>query len=287
MDRRKFVTRSAQAAALLAIFPNLAHANNSIFNNGIFTEYGIQLWTLRDIIKADPKAVLSEMAKFGYTQIESFEGEQGIFWGMQPKEFKSYLDGEGLKLVSSHCDWKTNLDRKAADVASVGGKYLICPWLGPQKSIENFKEFADSFNKAGEICKKEGIKFAYHNHDYSFKEIDGLIPQQVMLEMTDPTLVDFEMDIYWVVTAGIDPISYMTKYKNRFKLCHVKDRLKDTNEPFASCTLGEGIINYSEILKKAKGLGMEYFIYEQEKYDTNGVLSNAKESANFLNKLKK
>jgi len=287
MDRRKFVTRSAQAAALLAIFPNLAHANNSIFNNGIFTEYGIQLWTLRDIIKADPKAVLSEMAKFGYTQIESFEGEQGIFWGMQPKEFKSYLDGEGLKLVSSHCDWRTNLDRKAADVASVGGKYLICPWLGPQKSIENFKEFADSFNKAGEICKKEGIKFAYHNHDYSFKEIDGLIPQQVMLEMTDPTLVDFEMDIYWVVTAGIDPISYMTKYKNRFKLCHVKDRLKDTNEPFASCTLGEGIINYSEILKKAKGLGMEYFIYEQEKYDTNGVLSNAKESANFLNKLKK
>ncbi|WP_395062263.1 sugar phosphate isomerase/epimerase family protein [Flavobacterium sp.] len=287
MDRRKFVTRSAQAAALLAIFPNIACASTNEDYKGIYTQFGIQLWTLRDIINANPQKTIAEVGKMGYTQIESFEGEKGIFWGMKPNEFKSFLDGEGLKLISSHCDWKTDLQRKAAEVASVGGKYLICPWLGPQKSIDDFKNYADLFNKAGEVCKKEGIKFAYHNHDYSFKELDGQIPQQLMLDRTDAGLVDFEMDIYWVITAGIDPIEYMTKYKNRFKLCHIKDRLKNNSEPFASCTLGEGVIQYPAILKKAKALGMEYFIYEQEKYDDKGVLFDAQQSADYLKKMKK
>ncbi len=284
MNRRDFVIRTAQAAALLAVKPTFAY--NDLMANGIFKDFGIQLWTLRDVIYENPIEVISQVAKMGYTQIESFEGEKGIFWGMKPKEFKSFLDGEGLKLVSTHCNWKENLQQKAADVACLGGKYMICPWLGPQKSIDDFKRFADEFNKAGEICKKEGVKFAYHNHDYSFKELDGQIPQQLFMDATDPDLVDFEMDIYWVVTAGEDPIEYMKKYSNRFRLCHVKDRNKNATEPFDSCTLGEGFINYPDILEKAKALGMDYFIYEQEKYNDKGVLVNAKESADYLLKMK-
>jgi sugar phosphate isomerase/epimerase len=286
MNRRQFVTKSSQAAALLALFPSVSCASKMVSSNGIFTDFGIQLWTLRDIINANPKDTISQIAKMGFTQIESFEGEKGIFWGMKPAEFKTFLDGEGLKIIGSHCNWKENLAQKAADVASIGGKYLACPWLGPQKSIEDFKQYADAFNKAGEICKKEGITFAYHNHDYSFKELEGQIPQQVMMDLTDPELVKFEMDMYWVVTAGIDPVAYLTKYKNRFKMCHIKDRNKNATEAFDSCTLGTGIIQYPELLKAAKANGMEYFIYEQEKYSTQGVLADAAASAAYLKQLR-
>ncbi|MEY2692186.1 MAG: hypothetical protein RIT03_576 [Bacteroidota bacterium] len=286
MNRRKFIIQSAQASALLAVLPNVASAT-ALGNKKLFAEYGIQLWTLRDVIYADPKATIAAVAKMGYTQVESFEGEKGLFWGMTPKDFQLFLSDQGMKMVSAHCDWKTDLARKADEVASIGGKYLICPWLGPQPTIEDYKRFADSFNKAGEVCKKAGIKFAYHNHDYSFKTVDGQIPQQVMMDLTDPTLVDFEMDMYWVVTAGVDPIAYMKQYANRFKLCHIKDRLKDTQEPFASCTLGQGIINYADLLDQAKTLNMEYFIYEQEKYSDKGVLFDAQQSANYLNAFKK
>ncbi|WP_395078033.1 sugar phosphate isomerase/epimerase family protein [Flavobacterium sp.] len=285
MNRRQFVVKTGQAATLLALFPNIACGSKTISTDGIFKEFGIQLWTLKDVINDNPKEIFQQIAKMGYTQIESFEGEKGIFWGMKPKEFKTFLNGEGLKLVSSHCDWTKDLQQKAAQVASIDGKYLICPWLGPQKSIDDFKIYADKFNKAGEICKKEGITFAYHNHDYSFKEIEGQIPQQVLMDYTNPELVAFEMDIYWVVTAGVDPVEYLSKYKNRFKLCHIKDRIKNTTEAFASCTLGEGSIKYTEILTKAKTYGMEYFIYEQEKYNEKGALSNAKESALYLKKM--
>ena len=286
MNRREFVIRSAQAAALLALQPTFANINDMNPSGRIFHDFGIQLWTLRDVINTNPKEIISQIGKMGYTQIESFEGEKGIFWGMKPNEFKSFLDSEGLKMVSTHCNWRENLQQKASEVASVGGKYLICPWLGPQKSIDDFKRYAEEFNKAGEICKKEGVKFAYHNHDYSFKELEGQIPQQVFLDSTDPDLVDFEMDIYWVITAGVDPIEYMKNYKNRFRLCHVKDRNKNATEPFDSCTLGEGFINYPEILSKAKKLGMNYFIYEQEKYNDKGVLNNVNQSADYLKKMK-
>lgn len=286
MNRRKFIIQSAQASALLAVLPNIASAT-ALGNKKLFADYGIQLWTLRDVIYADPKATITAVAKMGFTQVESFEGEKGLFWGMTPKDFQLFLSDQGMKMVSAHCDWKTDLARKADEVASIGGKYLICPWLGPQKSIDDFKHYAEAFNQAGEVCKKAGIKFAYHNHDYSFKPIDGQIPQQVMMDLTDPTLVDFEMDMYWVVTAGVDPIAYMKKYANRFKLCHIKDRLKDTQEPFASCTLGQGIINYADLLDQAKTLNMEYFIYEQEKYSDKGVLFDAQQSANYLNAFKK
>lgn len=287
MNRREFVSKSAQATALLALFPEMACSKKITPANGVFNEFGIQLWTLRDIIYVNPKETIQQIGKMGYTQIESFEGEKGIFWGMKPNEFKSFLDGEGLKMVSTHCKWTENLQQKAAEVASIGGKYIICPWLGPQKSIDDFKLYADEFNKAGEICRKEGVKFAYHNHDYSFKALEGQIPQQLFMDKTDPELVDFEMDMYWVITAGVDPIEYMTKYKNRFRLCHIKDRNKNSIESFDSCTLGDGYINYPEILTKAKKLGMNYFIYEQEKYNSNGVLANAKESADYLKKLQR
>jgi sugar phosphate isomerase/epimerase len=205
-----------------------------------------------------------------------------MFWGMTHKEFKSYMDGLGMKIVASHCDIGKDFEKKAAEAAEIGMKYLICPWKGPQKDIDAFKKFADEFNQKGEVCKKNGIRFAYHNHDYSFEVLNGQMGQDVMMKNTDPSLVDFEMDMYWVVTAGQDIETWLKKYPNRFRLCHVKDRTKNTKEKDASCILGQGSIDYPKILKAAKKSGVHYFIVEQEKYEGTTPLKAVETDAAYM-----
>lgn len=248
--------------------------------------FGLQLYTLRDDMPKDPKGVLKQVSSFGYKQIESYEGKQGMFWGMSNTDFKKYMDDLGMTIVSSHCDINKDFEKKAAEAAAIGMKYLICPYKGPQKKLDDFKKFADEFNQKGEICKKNGIKFAYHNHDYTFKELEGQLPQDLLMNSTDPSLVDYELDMYWVVAGGQDPETWLKKYKNRFKLCHVKDRTKGATEAADTCTLGEGSIDYAKILKTAKENGMEYYIVEQEKYTGTTPLKAAETDAAYMKNLK-
>lgn len=251
-------------------------------------DFGLQLWSIRDDMAKDPTGVLKQLAAYGYKQIESFEGGKGMFWGMTNTEFKKQMDDLGMKIVASHCDINTNFEKKAAEAAEIGMKYLICPWLGPQKSIDDFKKAAEKFNKCGETCKKEGIMFAYHNHDYSFKPVDGQVPQVVMMNETDPALVDFEMDIYWVVAAGEDPEKWFKENKNRFRLCHVKDRSKTPGPDNGknSVDLGTGSIDFKKILKTAIDNGMKYFIVEQEAYPNGTPMEAAKVDAAYMKKFK-
>ncbi len=195
------------------------------------------------------------------------------------------MDDLGMVIVSSHCDINKNFEKKAADAAAIGMKYLICPYKGPQKKLDDFKKFADEFNQKGEICKKNGIKFAYHNHDYTFKELEGQMPQDVLMNGTDPALVDYELDMYWVVAGGQDIEAWLKKYPNRFKLCHVKDRTKGATDAADTCTLGEGSINYPAILKTAKETGMEYYIVEQEKYAGTTPLKAVEANAAYMKKI--
>lgn len=251
--------------------------------------FGLQLYTLRDDMPKDPKGILRQVASYGYTQIESYEhGEQGMFWGMTPPEFKTYLDSLGMKAVSSHCDINKDFERKVDQAASVGMKYLICPWLGPQKDLDAYRKAAEEFNKRGELCKKAGLRFAYHNHDYSFLPVEGQLPQDVMMQNTDSGLVDYEMDIYWVVTAGQDPVSWFNKYPNRFTLSHVKDRRRgaSASDKDASTVLGQGSIDFPKLLREASGKGMEYFIVEQERYDGTTPLEAAKANAEYMKSFK-
>jgi sugar phosphate isomerase/epimerase len=288
-DRRQFLKLTGTAAGALAI--------QSVFANSLLTgctdeenkklkRFGLQLWTLRDDMAKDARGVLKQVAGFGYKQIESFEGKDGMFWGMSPGDFKKYMDDLGMTIIASHCDINTNFEKKAADAAAVGMKYLICPYKGPQKTMDAFKKFADEFNQKGEICKKNGIRFAYHNHDYSFVEMEGKLGQDVMMQNTDPSLVDFELDMYWVVTGGHDPIAWLKKYPNRFRLCHVKDRMKDSKDAQASCILGEGTIDYGKILKEARKQGMQYFVVEQERYDNCAPLKCVEADAAYMRKVK-
>ncbi|HEX6847382.1 MAG TPA: sugar phosphate isomerase/epimerase, partial [Chitinophagaceae bacterium] len=93
--------------------------------------FGIQLWSVRDDMGKDAKGTLKQLASYGYKQIESFEGAKGMFWGMSNAEFKSYMDELGMKIIASHCDIDKDFEKKAADAAAIGMKYLICPWKGP------------------------------------------------------------------------------------------------------------------------------------------------------------
>lgn len=284
-SRRKFIKNTATLGALAFVGGKNAFSMNEA---NYMKHFGLQLYTLRDVFGNDPKSYIQQIGSFGYTQIESYEGKDGMFWGMKPAEFNQCIKDAGMTLISSHCDIDKDFENKVIDAASIGMKYLICAWVGPQKSIDDFKKIAEGFNVKGALCKKHGIKFAYHNHDYSFKEIDGEIPQDVMMQMTDPALVDFEMDIYWVITGGADPIDYLKKYNGRFKLGHLKDRLKNAqpSETNASCTLGTGSINYKKILPIAKANGMEYFFLEQERYDGTTPLECTKDSAQYLKSIK-
>lgn len=291
MERRKFIKLTSAATGALAVHTVLANPIMSGCNageDGKLKQFGIQLWTLREDIVKDPRGVLRQLSEFGYTQIESFEGGKGIYWGMSNTDFKKYMDELGMKLVASHCDISKDFEKKAAEAAAIGIKYLICPWKGPQKSIDEFKKFADEFNQKGEICKKNGIRFAYHNHDYSFAVQGGQMGQDVMMTNTDPALVDFEMDIYWVVAAAQDPMAWFDKYPNRFRLCHIKDRSKTpgTDNGKNSVELGTGTIDFSKILKAAKAKGMEYFIVEQEAYPNGTPLEAVKTDAEYMKKLK-
>ena len=150
--------------------------------------------------------------------------------------------------------------------------------------MDNYKAFADEFNVSGKIAKKHGIKFAYHNHDYSFIPMDGQMPQDVMMQGTDPSLVDFEMDIYWVNAANEDPTTWLKKYPNRFKLCHVKDLAKTANNGHESCVLGTGTIDFKKVLKAGAKYGLETFFVEQEAFTGTNPIDAAGLDAKYMQK---
>src|SRR5439155_10667808 len=234
----------------------------------------------------DPRGMLKQLSEDGYKQIESFEGGKGIFWGMSNTDFKKYMDDLGMTIISSHCNTSKDFEKKADEAAAIGMKYLLNPFVPVQKTVDDYKKVAEEFNKNGEICKKTGIRFGYHNHDHDFSVVDGKPAMEIYLRNTDPALVDFEMDIYWVVTAKQDPEAWLKKYKNRFRLCHIKDRIKNATEKDASCILGEGSINFPKIIKTAKANGMQYYIVEQERYDHSTEMDSAKADAQYLKKFK-
>jgi len=250
----------------------------------ISKNFGLQLWTIREDMARDPRGTLTQVASFGYKQVEGFEGPKGIFWGMKNTEFKKLMDDLGMSFIASHCDINKDFDRKAAEAAEIGMKYLICPYLGPQKSIDDFKRFAATFNERGATCKKNGIRFGYHNHDYGFIPLQGQMPQHILMDNTDKDLVDFEMDIYWVVTAGQDPMAWFNQYPDRFRLGHVKDRRKGATaaDRDASVVLGTGSIDFKKLLADAQKKGLRYFIVEQELYEGTTPIEAARADAAYM-----
>ncbi len=288
-DRRKFIKLTGGATAAYALSTMTGISLLSTCNGGDkIKSFGLQLWTLRDSIGKDPKGILQQVASYGYSHVESFEGQQGIFWGMKNTEFKKHITDLGMTMHSAHFGSDKDFEKKAAEAGEIGMKYLTLAWEGPGKTIEDYKKMAADFNKKGEVCKKNGIRFAFHNHDFTFRKMEGQFAQDVLMNNTDSSLVDYEMDIYWVVAAGEDPEAWFKKYPNRFRLSHVKDIAKNpgTDNGKNSVDLGTGSINWPSVLKTAKANGMEYFIVEQEAYPNGTPIQAIQTNAEYMKKLR-
>jgi sugar phosphate isomerase/epimerase len=273
--------------------------NNKTAATGNLGPIGIQLYTVKDLLDKDLKGTLQQLADIGYKEIESYPGIGGHYYGMEPKEFKDLLSGMGLTLVSSHFgagkpgakidNWHQatilqDLPTLLEKAAQTGQQYLTCSSLDESmwKTKDDLKKTAEMFNKTGESVKKAGMQFAYHNHDYEFTKVEDVLMFDFLVENTDPELVKWELDIFWVLAGGQDPVAYLKKYPNRFPLSHIKDM--DKNDKTKNTEIGTGALNLQEVLKAAKDGGMKHFLVEQENFSIP-IMESMKINYNYLSKV--
>lgn len=283
-SRRSFLKTSGvlTAGAAFGALPFLTGCNSGNGRND-YHPFGLQLYTLRDVMPDDPEGVLRELARFGYKQIESYEGPMGMFWGMGHTGFKDLMDELDMTIISSHANVFDDLERKVEEASEIGMEYIVCPWIGPQDSMDDYRRIADQFNEIGETANDAGIKFAYHNHAYTFEEMDGELPQDLLMERTEEDLVEYQMDIYWFVAGNQDPAEWIRRYPGRFTSSHVKDF--QNGEDHESVVLGTGSIDFQELLPLAKENGMEYFIVEQEAYAGTTPMGAVEQNAEYMKAL--
>ncbi|HKI95261.1 MAG TPA: sugar phosphate isomerase/epimerase [Gemmatimonadales bacterium] len=223
---------------------------------------GVQLYTLRSVMSQGMDTVLSRVAAIGYTQVE-FAG----YFDHTPQEIRAMLDRHGLVAPSSHLALG-DLEKDPAPIFEasrvIGLEYLTTPWIPAErrKTLDDWRRVADAFNAIGKAAKRAGFKFAFHNHDYEFQPVSGTIPYDVLLTHTDPELVNFEMDIYWIVKGGQDPLAYFARYPGRFPMLHLKDMAASAGHGFAD--VGQGTIDFPPIFRHAGPAGVRYYFVEND-----------------------
>lgn len=273
--RREFLKTSAGLTLGAFFLPQLSQAAK-------VKNVGIQLYSVRKEMLADAVGTLQQLAKIGYQQLESARSEKGNYYGLQPKEVKKITGDLGLTMRSGHVHLDKDWQRSVDAAAEGGQEYLICSSMPSQgQTIANYQRVADVFSKAGEDCKKAGLTFGYHNHDYEFEKVNGQALYDVLLNKTDPKLVKMELDLGWVIVTGNDPQAYFEKYPGRFPLWHLKDMDKAKKE---STEFGKGQINIVRMLQSAEKSGMKHFFVEQEEYAST-AMESAKYDYDYLMKL--
>lgn len=278
MDRRTF-NQLALTGSMAALVPDFILAKKHAI--------GVQLYSVRDDMQKDLVGTLAAVRKMGYRLVEGAGYNDGKFYGKSPAEFKKILSGNGLKMPSGHFGFmSSNYDpqtgmindayKKAIDAAvSIGHEYVIAPYMNdPDRKGDNLKRFIQGLNKAGEYCKKAGIKFAYHNHDFEFKKEGGQTIYESILLDTDPGLVFLQMDLYWTEKANANTIDLLRKNPGRVHLVHVKDMAK--TEQKETCEVGDGSINFQDIFRYTPAAGVKYYVVELEHYKTTPMMGIAK-----------
>jgi sugar phosphate isomerase/epimerase len=288
ITRSEFLKLSAGLAALL---PTARRATAAPLGLPI----GIQPYTVRDSLKADFPGTLRKLYDMGYRELELSGGRgYGDFYGHKPAELRKLLTDMGWQASSCHygppaddAEWARNIEHGQ----QLHIKYMLCatpPKAGA--SLDGWKRTAALFNHLGEMCKRAGMQFAYHNHNFEFRILDGTTGYDELLRSTDNKLVKMELDCFWAVFAGKDPVKYITSNPGRFELLHIKD-LKPgyqatTGEfkgnPFAE--VGRGIINWKQIFTAASKNGLKRYYVEQDMWDRPS-LECARISIDYLKKL--
>ncbi len=266
MQRRAFLQQSAILSAGIFAMPEMAFANNK--------KIGLQLYTLRESVAKDVPGVFSQISKAGYSELEMFGlSAENKFFGHTVKEIAELLKQNNLTSPSGHYMPEKFLFNNGngddvknfCDVANqLGNSYVIIPWMSEEKrnSIDKYKALAERINKAGEICKAANLQLAYHNHDFEFADFNGEHGYNILLNNTDSNLVKMEMDLYWVVRAGYDPIALFKSNPGRFHLWHIKDMNK--NDKTQNTEVCNGSLDFKTIFANAKLAGVKHYIVEQE-----------------------
>ena len=281
-NRRDFLKTTAVVAAATMIYPMASCSPKE-------KTIGLQLYTVRDKIQQDLKSTLEKVAKIGYNSCEAagYNVTDGTFYNMAPKAFVDLLNSLGMPLHSSHTVFELDAAEKViGDAAASGAKYIIYPYLPDQfrTNLDGWKATAEKFNKIGEIAKTNGIKFGYHNHAFEFEKMEDQIPYDLLLTQTDPSLVTFEMDTYWVTRGGHNPVDYIKKYPGRFELWHIKDMVKTEDMFFAP--VGSGRMDFASIFAEKETSGMKYFFVEQDSFKDLDPMESIEMSYKYLNKSK-
>ena len=287
LNRRSFLQTSALAGTALLLSPSLLAASKVGKKN-----IGIQLYSVRDEMKKDPLQTLKKVAEMGYKNVEHANYVNGKFYGYEPKEFRKILDDLGLAMPSGHTvmggqhydaaknDFTDVWKKTVEDAALMGQKYVVSPWLDVslRKNFDDCKRFMEVFNKSGELCKKSGMKFGYHNHDFEFSlRLTSVKVYDIILQNTDPNLVTQQLDIGNMYNGGGRAVELLKQYPGRFELMHVKDEVKGEKEAYESTILGTGIIGVADVLKlAAKSGGTTEYIIEQESYQGKSPVESIK-----------
>jgi sugar phosphate isomerase/epimerase len=288
MNRRTFL-EILTAAAVLPRHLSWAAAEHRI------EKIGLQLYTVRDQMKADFDGTVAKVASIGYKEVE-FAG----YFGRTPEQVRAVIDRHGLTSPSCHVEYAVLSDQWPSVIESsktIGQSYIVCPWIPEEirKQPDAWKRAIDTFNHAGEISKKSGIQFAYHNHWFEFLPVNGKLPYDMLLEQCDPDLVKMELDLCWITVAGADPLTYFNRYPGRFPLVHVKDMKKlpkvsasggqDFGDSLKDMTaVGSGIIDWKRIFAQSEKAGIKHYIVEHDKPEA--PFESIKISYDYLSKLR-
>ncbi|HME39231.1 MAG TPA: sugar phosphate isomerase/epimerase [Steroidobacteraceae bacterium] len=280
-SRRRFLIQSGQAGAAALAPAWLARRARA---NPLGRPVGLQLYTVKEAMLADPIGTLKKLRDIGFGEVES-----AGFGKRSAKEFRGLLDDAGLACPSAHLSFDVNnLDASFEDAHALGAAYATsgalvadratnAPWP-PTMNLDQAKRTAELVNRIGAAAKRAALQYVYHNHDFEFADQGGGVTSyDVLLRETDPELVKFEVDCGWMIFAGRNPIDYFMKYPHRFPMIHVKDFLP---APAASAAargavaggaremlgaeLGRGVIDYKPIFAAAEKAGLRHYFVEQE-----------------------
>jgi sugar phosphate isomerase/epimerase len=257
---------------------------------------GLQLYTVRDLMKQDFEGTLAKVAGIGYKEVEF-----ASYFNHSPAEVRAALDRNGLSAPSTHIDYKyLTVDRWPQVIESskvIGHEYIVNPWIDDEvrKQADGWKRAAATFNRVGTSSKEAGIQFAYHNHWFEFEPVNGKIPYDILLAECDPNLVKMELDLCWITVGRQDPLKYFDRYPGRFPLVHVKDVTKlpplpgpggqDFGSSMKEMTeVGSGIIDWKRIFEQSDKAGIKHYFVEHD--NPKAPLESIKTSYAYLERLR-
>lgn len=246
--------------------------------NPALDRIGIQLYTVRKLMARDAGGTLGKLAEIGYKEVEL----AGLY-GKSARAMRALLDRNRLAAPSSHigtAEMRSDWERTLGDATTLGQSYITCAWIdGADRTPYGYRKIAELFNRSAEAAKKSGLQFCYHNHDFEFERVGDTIPYDLLLSECDPDLVKMEMDIYWLVKGGRDPIEYFKWYPGRFPLVHVKDM--DSSGRMVD--VGKGVIGFRGIFQHAEQAGIEHYFVEHD--EPEDPIATARASFDYLHAL--